>query len=108
MQPTPAELRKRHRRWREWARRPEFGCPRFAWTVGRRLQPLCDVATHCLWIERHPARDGRDADALADPSRIVTISPSRTTSIPQSGKEDIIADQHRLLARILGSGLQHT
>jgi hypothetical protein len=25
--------------------------PRLAWTVGRRLQPLCDVSTHCLAVE---------------------------------------------------------
>jgi hypothetical protein len=45
--------------------RVQLRYPRLAWTVGWRLQPLRDVSTHCLAVELHPARYGRDADALS-------------------------------------------
>ena len=66
MQPTPGQLRKRRQPLAQIAReRRELARPRRTRAVSRRLQASLDVLAHRLAVEPHPARDRRDADALA-------------------------------------------
>ena len=78
---------------------PQLRYPGLAPTVARRLRPLCDVSTHCLAVERHHARDGRNADTLAMQLKNHDDLPkSDQRPIARRRKGDIIAYQHRLLA----------
>ena len=66
VQPAAGQLQKRRQPLAQIGlKRLQLRCPRLAWTVGRRLQPLSNVSTRCLAIEFHPARNGRNANALA-------------------------------------------
>src|SRR5271167_2441744 len=102
VQPAAGQLRKRRQALAQIGLEGlQLRYPRLAWTVRWRLQPLCDVSTHCLAVELHPAGDGRNADTLAMQFKDHDDLPkSDQRRIPQS-ERDIIAHQRHLLARIL-------